>query len=510
MKLEKKYYLSTEKEKIKKYGQYFTPYKIAEFMARWVSKDTEKILDPAAGNGIFGYFVKKVNPNAIVSGYEIDSEILEFFGTSEYMDVEVNDYLKTGWDKKYDAIICNPPYNRFQSIDNRHFLIEQVRNKTKIRLNGYTNQYILFLAKSLYQLKEGGKLAYIIPTEFLNSKYGIPIKEYLIKSRILKSIINIENNIFDDAVTTSCIMLIENKRNKHVEFISLSNMDEITCLDLNAEKLYEESLLIDFNDLKAEEKWLSFLKNDDHDVSAYSNLVNVKKYCRVSRGIATGANDFFVFNEEKRNKYGLDIDYFKLCLCRSSDLKTPVCSNETIKDLIKDNKNIYLLDIDSKTTISESLNRYLKEGLKNGINEKYLPKCRTPWYSMERKVPAPILISTASRGVFKVIRNLSEVNNLTTFHSVHMDEDFEDYVNILFCYFLTPIAQKILKTNKKQLGNGLSKFQPNDLNEGWMLDLKLITETDIEKILKLYDEILEDSSEEPIIKLNEIFEKYIY
>ena len=78
-------------------------------------------------------------------------------------------------------------------------------NKLKINLSGFTNIYTLFLLKSIYQLNENGRAAYIIPSEFLNSDYGKLVKEYLLKSKALRHIIifNFKENVFDDALTTS-------------------------------------------------------------------------------------------------------------------------------------------------------------------------------------------------------------------------------------------------------------------------------------------------------------------
>ena len=53
MKRENMYYRTTNAEKVKALGQYFTPDVIAEFMAKWVSRDATTVLDPAAGNHIF-------------------------------------------------------------------------------------------------------------------------------------------------------------------------------------------------------------------------------------------------------------------------------------------------------------------------------------------------------------------------------------------------------------------------------------------------------------------------
>ena len=83
-------------------------------------------------------------------------------------------------------------------IDGRKAIIENFNNRLGLKISGYTNQYILFLLKSIYQLNDNGRLAYIIPNEFLNCGYGYKVKKYLIENKLLYAIINFDSklNIF--------------------------------------------------------------------------------------------------------------------------------------------------------------------------------------------------------------------------------------------------------------------------------------------------------------------------
>ena len=144
------------------------------------------------------------------------------------------------------------------------------------------------------------------------------------------------------------------------------------------------------------------------------------------------------------------------------------------------------------------------------INEKYLLKKRNPWYLMEKKQAAPIWITSANRGKIKVIRNLTKTVNLTTFHSVYVNEKYKKLTNILFCYLISDIGQEIIKHNKKTMGGGLEKYQPGDLNNAYMLNLDIISKKDIKNIDNLYKLILESNSfDSSLQKLNKIFEKYL-
>ena len=63
-----------------------------------------------------------------------------------------------------------------------------------------------------------------------------------------------------------------------------------------------------------------------------------------------------------------------------------------------------------------------------------------------------------------------------------------DNVNadLLFAYLLTDVAREIFEDNRREYGNGLQKFEPNDLNKAMMLDLTLLDKKTENKIIELY------------------------
>ena len=113
----------------------------------------------------------------------------------------------------------------------------------------------------------------------------------------------------------------------------------------------------------------------------------------------------------------------------------------------------------------------------------------------------------------KVIRNETQSKNLTTFHGVYLNDNYnnEKTTNILFCYLLTPISQNILKINKREYGGGLDKFEPNDLNNAQILNIDVISAEDSIKILSLYEQLKQDKQcySTIIENLNAIFSSYL-
>lgn len=505
MEKERAYTKATEAEHIKAFGQYFTNETVADFMCGWACRHAQTMLDPAAGNSVFLRYAKKHNPRCRLTGFEIDPGILACFGNPAKAELICGDYLRGHWEETYDAIVCNPPYNRFQAVGNRSEILQDLYAHTGVRCSGYTNLYLLFLLKSIYQLSEKGRLAYIIPTEFMNSRYGTPIKQLLLERRLLRAVINFKNDaeMFFNATTTCCILLVDREDKEQVCFYNLPSFRDLTP-DLPDDP-GRPAVRVPYGQLTASEKWRCYLRQEQ--APAYRNLVPVSQFCAVSRGIATGANDFFCFSRSRAQARNIPEHCLRKCVCRSADVKTPFFTDAVYRSLADADKTVYLLDVSEQD--SREIRAYLEEGRRNGVDKRYLPASRTPWYSMEQKPPAPIWVSSACRKGIKFVRNLAGASSLTTFHSVFVHPAFAGEVDVIFSYFLTPVAQEILRQNRKELGNGLEKFQPNDLNGAGMLDIRRITPEDRARILRLYHEMLQSGTPSRIAALNEIFLSYL-
>lgn len=503
MKKEIEYTKIVNNEHIKSFGQYFTNNKVAHFMCSWASQTAKTMLDPAVGNSIFLCKTKALNRTCKLYGYEIDKTILDYFGNPSNATIKNNDYLLNDWDKKYDAIVCNPPYNRFQAITNRHEIVNTIFKNTGVKYSNYTNLYTLFLLKSIYQLTPNGKLAYIIPTEFLNSKYGTPIKEKLLNEHLIKAIINFENDqdMFFNATTTCCILLLDHSKKNDIIFYNLKSINELDKLTISSAD--KNAVSVSYNSITATEKWRIYVKLEDR--VNYQNLVDISKFCKISRGIATGANDYFCFSKSKLQKSNIPLSAVRKCICRSADVKNIFFSNDDFQQLSDDDKTVYLLDKKESSEIEE----YIKFGEKQGLPKKYLLSHRNPWYSMEQKETAPIWIASASRNNLKFVRNLTDVRTLSTFHSIFVHSDYIKDTNIIFSYFLTPIAQQIIRENRKELGNRLEKFQPNDLNNAKMFDITLLSASDYKQINKLYYDLQGPNYPDAVKQLNKIFSSYM-
>lgn len=458
--IEKIYIENVSLDHRKKYGQFYTCNKIAEFMIRWLLQfQPQNIYDPAFGLGIFFSQAKLANFQGKFFGTEIDQISYNFYNsrnTSNDIILKNCDYFSKWELNIYDAIICNPPYSKFQKFENRKTILNQLSYYISEKISGYTNIASAFLLKSILELKQNGLLAYIMPFEFLNTGYGKTIKKFLLLNGIIHNIIKIEeeSSVFDNVTTTSCIVLYEKCNNN--SYIKFSKLNSIEKMDIKC------CSSINPREIKTADKWGIYF-NNSKKTDSISNFVTLSFYGKFKRGIATGSNDFFVLRKSDILKYKLDFKYFSICISKSNQIKSSFFDDKNIFELSDKDAPIYLLNI-SNNDISENLLKYIKYGESIGINNRYLTKCKNPWYSIEKREPAKILFGVFSRDRFKIIRNTSRALSLTCYHCFYPKPMFAIYTDILFIYLKSNIAKMIISQNQRTYGNKLIKFEPNDLS----------------------------------------------
>lgn len=495
----------------KEYSQFFTPKNIAHLMCKWVCKEgISDILDPALGLGIFAEEALKINKNINFYSYEKDDVIFDYAkNISNKIIRKGKDYLLNDWNYKYNGILCNPPYFKFHNYDNKGY-INEISDKLGIKLSGYSNLYVLFLIKSLFQLEKKGRMAYIIPSEFMNTNYGKLIKKYIIDSKMLKHVFVFDSkfSVFNNAITTTSILFFSNENNEEIGFSNIVDKSDLRKINdfVESEGIYKGDFNYSISDINPNEKWEILYSKKNKE---YINLVPFSKFAKVKRGIATGANDFFVFNKEKIEKERIPKEHFEICICKSNYINTSFLDNNAIYKLESTNSDVYLLNIYEDS--NPELRKYIKLGEKKGYNLRYLTKNRTPWYSMESKEKSPILVSVFNRGKVKFIRNDANVSNLTTFHNLYTKRNNKEEIDLLFAYLLTDTARDLLQFHQRTYGNGLKKLEPNDINNSQIVDLDLIPKADKENILYLLEQYrISKENNIYLDKIDQIFKTKFY
>lgn len=458
--IEKDYLDTVGEDHRKTFGQFFTHPKVADFMVQWVAgSGNPHVHDPGFGLGAFYDAASKYGIRLTAS--EIDPEVLNYWqnaNPNDNIDIYREDYLLS-WGRTFGNIVCNPPYMRFQKFKNRSLVFDRFTQELGIRLSGYTNSASAFLVKSLSELESSGRMAYIMPLEFLNTGYGTRVKERLTNGAHLAAIISLdcEKEVFPDSITSIGIILYDSSSKfSHVKFFTAKSIESLDSI-LDEYPISE----IPYNRLFPGDKWLAYFEDDSVSVSN-ENSTTLDYYGRFTRGIATGANEFFVLRRSDAARLELDDSDLTRTITRSSQIRKPFFTDNDHSNLMRSDEPALLFSPNG--SLSDKSRNYIRFGERQGFHQRFLTNSRTPWYKTESRVPSPLLLGVFARGKFKIVRNKSSALNLTCFHGFQPNLSGLKYLDHIFLYLSSAIGQKIISLSMRRYGDGLNKFEPNDLN----------------------------------------------
>lgn len=497
------------KEFKKKYGQFLTPPKIAQLMLMWgMDQGSKRILDPAIGTGIFFSELHKLNKSTChVTGLDIDNLMLNLsFVRAKILKADKNinlinkNFLDFSTKEKFDLVICNPPYMKFHNFDRNS--ISKIASKYDLKLSKLTNIYALFFIHSLSLLKEDGVMAFITPSEFLYTGYGKELKKFLLKNFNIEAIIlaELKESLFNYATTSTVITLLKNKEvsdDNKIKFIAIKNgssVEEIytalnTALSTNEIIVKQKSQ----KEIDPTKKWLVYF--DKEEVKKPEALVRLGTIAKSKRGIATGSNQFFTLNNTAVEKWGIENKFLVPVVSKAEQCYSFILDKNVFDKLKKEDQRVFLLYCFDRP--SENLQKYIKYGEINGINKRYLTSTRDPWYSMEKRNPAPIIATVFSRDKMRFIFNEAGVLNLASFHCIYPKFNDVEKIKALLAYLNSNKAKKIMKSEKRTYGGGLDKFEPKDLEDILVLDVLNLEKEANKRLALLFDKIsnMEDSQE---------------
>jgi len=184
-----------------KYGQYFTPEVIVDFMIDLadLSKNS-KILEPSCGEGIF---IEKLLNRGYqqIDAYEIDKTL-----ANEFSFVKYESFISAEIIEKYDLVIGNPPYIRWKNLEDEL--------KFELSNNQLWNQYFnslcdylyIFILKSIEVLNDSGQLIFICPEYWMNTTHSITLRNYMVKNGYFEEIYHFNETPIFEKVTVSIVI----------------------------------------------------------------------------------------------------------------------------------------------------------------------------------------------------------------------------------------------------------------------------------------------------------------
>ncbi len=448
-------------------GSYYTPQYLADFISKRVSNflfDRKRlsILEPSVGDGSF---VASINSafNKSVSLTALDINSVELDKAKEKWNrkqgvFETIDFLDFQFDKKYSAIVGNPPYIKKSILDDTQIeACKQIHFKAKLSEASVKNIWTAFLVKSSTLLNENGILTFVLPSELLQVKFAEEIREFL-KSEFQRIEIFTFNDLMFDCKGQDTIVLFAYKKAKEKgEFFT--NIESTKDLLENSIQLKKNNLLVE-----SKVKWTHhFLTENDISFlnEIKSSLKTINHYSISKAGIVTAANKFFIIDKKTEKDFNLS-RHTRPIIQKGLFVNGSVVFRE--KDLIeleKANLPARLLQLNNDDKIPIKLKGYLKTGLEQKIHQRYKCRLRDKWYVIPN-------ISTEPEAFFfkrchhypKLLKNEAKALVTDSAYKVSIIEPYD--LNSFIYSFYNSFTLAFAEIDGRYYGGGVLELTPNE------------------------------------------------
>lgn len=461
-------------------GQFSTPFNLACDIVNYAISllpSTEKlsVLEPACGMGVF-FSALQNNPNCNdISGsigFEIDPDyqkpsagLWSQFG----VDIRCADFLLQKPDRKFPLLISNPPYTRHHYLptDIKHVLQNAVKEQTGLNISGLAGLYCYFMILSNRWLENGGISCWLVPSEFMDVNYGDAVRRFLLEKVDLLRIHRFDENSlqFKDALVSSSVVFFRNTppTDKPVEFTFSGNISKPLKVRF-----------IDRQTLSNTKKWNPLFKESNVDNKSDFEL-KIGDFFEVKRGIATGCNQFFIVDANTVERYDIPKEFLTPILPRPKKVQGNII--KSMDGLPVLDEKLFLFSSNEGFDIIRQkysgVAQYLREGLKKKVNEGYICSRHDPWYSCEKRRPAPFVIPymgrhTSEKQMFRFILNESDAIATNGYLMMYPRKEYAYLLKdkkILHDVWqqLNNIPMQAFERQGRTYGGGLHKIEPKEL-----------------------------------------------
>ena len=519
-------------------GGYYTPEKISDFLIEWgfnLEDSPKNILEPSCGDGQFLHSLYRYSSNSKSSNSKIQflgvelNEVefnkskkifnklkKDFNYTGKIKNSDFFQYMRNTNDriakKKFDLILGNPPYIRYQYFDQGKEVAEVNFEELGIKTTKHANSWLYFLGDCVSRMSDDSRIGMVIPAELLHITYAKGLRKWLLEELDNTVLITFQELVFPNVQQEVVLFLGEKKSSsttKKLKMVQKKNLESLSS-DIWDEVNEKAPIVLDDND-----KWnCYFLEKSELDFCRKSfskkDIVEFNDVADIKIGIVTGANKFFCVNDEKLNDLHLSkgtnkgLNVLKV-MGRSWDVKGIEFTKKdylTNCKLAKSTNLLYFNPDFSRSKLSTQIASYLNEGEEVNLHERYKCRIRKPWYWIPYVESSNISMFKRASEYSRLILNSAETYTTDTVHRISM-RDGNNYSSMDMCFsFINSLTFLSCELEGRNYGGGVLELVPGEIrklkvpmyncskDEFNHLDSLFRQNKDIDTILDYTDEIL--------------------
>jgi adenine-specific DNA methylase len=467
-------------------GGYYTPADLAAFLVRWIRHGSPKtILEPSCGDGVFLRLVSEIIPSAAITGFELDQTEARKAASLGMGKVHHDDFLRwsaealEGGQEPFDAVLGNPPFIRYQDLSPTfQHRAKRVFDALDCIFPGHANAWVPFLMASFALLRPGGRLAMVIPSEVLFISYAQLLRAHLLAHARRVVVIDPDDLWFDGTLQGSVMILLEKKRHpdEAADGVGMVPVRGKSFLQDDPEGIFQSARTINGDIISG--RWLPAILPPS-TVSLLDGLMASGKVHRfgdmakTETGIVTGANSFFMVDEQTVERFGLQ-RWAHPALVKAGHCPGVIHDERQQEENAGRGKpTIFLWFRDRSVEESPHGKRYIRQGENCGFHLRYKCRIRDPWYAIypvhAEKILLPRMIHHAPRLIFNPMRVYTSCAN---YHVRLQDPALEPE---RFVYgFLNALTALSAEMEGRYYGGGILEMGPSEMKKLLIPDLRMV------------------------------------
>lgn len=486
-------------------GQFWTPDWVAEAMLAYVlGHRPQTLFDPAVGPGTFFAASRRLGFSGRFAGYENDAAALDAaiengLSHSDLENITVADFFNMPA-AQYPAIISNPPYIRHHRIPAglKARLQTETRARLGLEIDGRAGLHVYFFIRCLQQLAPGGRLIFIVSSDLCEGVFARRLWSWVSAHYRLRAVATFASDAapFPGVDTNALIVALENTPpESHFAWACVHTRDaRALSRFLSAPEAAEADDTLSVVQRETAEAIATGLSRPPPAITTGGG-VRLGALACVMRGIATGANDFFLLTQAQLRRHGLSEKWFVRAVGRTRDCPVEILTRERLDHLEAEGRPTWLLDLPARpmAELPAAVQAYLAGGERQGLPQRPLIAQRKLWYRMEQRKVPPILFAYLGRRACRFILNQAGALPLTGFLCVYPNLDRVSDVTEFWKLLNTPECLEGLAAVGKSYGAGAIKVEPRAL-ENLLLPSALMKQHGIEVSLPTQWRLMEPKS----------------
>lgn len=448
-------------------GAFYTPPLLIGPMLDWVlSYHPDRLIDVGSGSGRFAAAAVLRQRDVAIVAVDIDPlatlltraalAVLE----SPAATVLQADYtmLELPRAAGRTAFVGNPPYVRHHhlSASTKRWAVTTGK-RLGYRVSALAGLHAHFFLATAVHARPGDIGCLVTSAEWLDVNYGSIVRDLLLDQLGGQALHVIDPRAvpFEDAMTTAAITCFEAGTRKAMKLRLVAEAAQLRDLG-QGQTLAREVLA------KAH-RWTPLLRAVPIARDADTE-VPLRAVARVHRGVATGANQFFVLTRERARNLGIE-EWCRPAITHAEEI---LHAGGIVRDG-PDRRLLLDVPADVNRKAHPQLDAYLRLGerLQDGkppICDRYLPSHRRPWWYLGRSALPPIVATYMARQAPVFALNPDGLALVNIAHGIYPRHPLTADQLVALVNVLND-ARSSFRGNGRTYHGGLEKFEPCEMED---------------------------------------------